>query len=107
MAEHTQHDSTGEIAKPNTAGIWFTFWILLGITGLEFFVALSHIFSHNVNVILYIIMTIVKAGYIVGEFMHLRHEAKSLIYAILLPMAFVIWLIIALIMEGNAIFQSA
>jgi len=45
----------------------------------------------------------VKAAYIVGEFMHLRHEAKMLIWSILIPMIFIVWLLIALVYEGMAI----
>ena len=51
-------------------------------------------------------LTIVKAGYIIGEFMHLRYEVKFLIYAILLPMIFVVWLVGALITEGGSIFYG-
>jgi cytochrome c oxidase subunit IV len=50
-------------------------------------------------------MTIIKAFYIVGEFMHLRHEVKMLIWSILLPMMFVVWLLITLIYEGGSILQ--
>jgi cytochrome c oxidase subunit 4 len=49
-------------------------------------------------------MTIVKAFYIVGEFMHLKHEVKTLIWAILLPAIFVVWLLIALIYEGGHLY---
>jgi cytochrome c oxidase subunit IV len=50
-------------------------------------------------------MTLVKAFYIVGEFMHLKGEVKTLIWSIVLPLVFVIWLIIALLLEGDAILQ--
>ena len=50
-------------------------------------------------------MTLVKAFYIVGEFMHLKHEVKSLIWAISLPVLFIVWLLIALMTEGGSIFQ--
>jgi cytochrome c oxidase subunit IV len=48
-------------------------------------------------------MTIVKAGYIVGEFMHLRYEVKVLIWSILIPMIFIVWMLVAFIYEGMAI----
>ena len=36
--------------------------------------------------------------------MHLGHEVKGLIYSIILPMMFILWLIVALVnMEGGAI----
>jgi len=45
-------------------------------------------------------MTIVKAAYIVGEFMHLRHEVKVLMWSIVLPMVFVVWMLVAFVYEG-------
>lgn len=105
---HTHHIQTGEIPKPQTAAIWRTFWILLGITALEFVVALAvpdSILSHGVKVMLYIIMTIAKAAYIIGEFMHLGHEVKFLQYSILFPMAFIVWLLGACIWESGSLFN--
>lgn len=55
---------------------------------------------------LFFVMTIVKAYYIVSEFMHLGHEVRSLRYAIVFPMVFIVWLIIALLVEGSAIFDA-
>ncbi|WP_064198529.1 MULTISPECIES: cytochrome C oxidase subunit IV family protein, partial [Emticicia] len=52
---------------------------------------------------IFIILTIVKAYYIVGIFMHLKNEVKSLIWTIILPCIFVVWLIVALIVEGGYI----
>ncbi|NJL11583.1 MAG: cytochrome C oxidase subunit IV family protein [Microscillaceae bacterium] len=92
-----------EIAKPNTAIIWKTFWILLGLTVLEFIIAFT-LPANTFRVGIFVILTIAKAAYIVGEFMHLRHEVKFLIWTILLPMIFVVWLLIALIAEGASIF---
>jgi cytochrome c oxidase subunit IV len=53
----------------------------------------------------FVIMTIVKAFYIVGEFMHLKGEVKTLIWSILIPSIFVIWLVIALISEGTSVME--
>ena len=33
--------------------------------------------------------------------MHLKHETKSLIWTIMIPMALLIWLLLALITEGS------
>jgi cytochrome c oxidase subunit IV len=55
---------------------------------------------------LFFIMTVVKAYFIVSEFMHLGHEVKPLKYAIILPFVFIIWLIIALLVEGDYIFAK-
>jgi cytochrome c oxidase subunit IV len=57
------------------------------------------------RVAIFVGMTIVKAFYIVAEFMHLKHEVKSLIWAIMLPIIFILWLLLALMYEGGSIFQ--
>ena len=79
--------------------------IILGIvTTIEFIIAFTMgpgVFRTS----LFVGLTIVKAYYIVSEFMHLGHEVKSLIWSILIPTLFVIWLIIALIYEGGAIYD--
>jgi cytochrome c oxidase subunit IV len=101
----TQIDNaTGVKPKANTKVIWRTFWILLIITCLEFAVAFTLPASlHTLKVAIFVVMTFVKAFYIVGEFMHLKHEVKSLIWAIVIPVVFVIWLVVALLAEGNSI----
>lgn len=84
--------------------IWRTFWILLGITAMEFAIAFT-LHAGMLKTSIFVGMTIVKAFYIVGEFMHLKHEVKSLIWAILIPCIFVVWLLIALMREGGSIFD--
>ena len=104
MAEvHLQH-TQGEIPKPNTKMIWRTFWVLLGITALEFLIAFTPFLPHTFKVGIYIILTIAKAFYIVAEFMHLKHEAKFLAMCIVLPMIFLVWLLMALIWEGGSMY---
>ena len=105
----THHEGTRHITvippdKEKIRKLWRVAGILGLITAIEFAVAflVPHEFQ-NTRVWLFIAMTIVKAAYIVGEFMHLRHEAKVLIWAILIPMIFVVWLLIALVYEGMAI----
>jgi cytochrome c oxidase subunit IV len=102
---HSQHSaSTGGVAKPQTKVIWRTFWILFAITALEFLIAFT-MPSGWVRVSIFVLMTLVKAFYIVGEFMHLKGEVKTLIWTIVLPLAFIVWFIIALLVEGDAILQ--
>ncbi|UYZ63322.1 cytochrome C oxidase subunit IV family protein [Hymenobacter weizhouensis] len=102
MAQHapTHSGPVGEIPKPNTAWIWKTFWIISAITALEFLIAYIMPASTLRNSI-FIILTIFKAFFIVAEFMHLKHETKGLIWTILIPMALLIWLLVALVTEGN------
>jgi cytochrome c oxidase subunit IV len=90
--------------KEKIKKLWTVALILLVVTILEFTVAFTVPHEmHTTRVWTFILMTIVKAAYIVGEFMHLRHEAKVLIWSILIPMVFVIWMLVAFVYEGISI----
>ena len=97
------HSQVG--GKPQTKVIWRTFWILLGLTALEFAIAFTIGASMFRNVV-FIGLTLVKAFYIVAEFMHLKHEAKVLMWSIVLPIIFIVWLLVALLVEGEAIING-
>ncbi|WP_025762899.1 cytochrome C oxidase subunit IV family protein [Dyadobacter tibetensis] len=103
-AHHIQNTDPNAGAEQRKA-IWKTFWILLILTALEFLIAFT-VPHGTLKITIFIVMTIVKAFYIVGEFMHLKHETKSLIWSILVPIVFVAWLILALLLEGNAVFDA-
>ena len=78
--------------------------ILLVVTIIEFVFAFSLPESWKwMKISIFVGLTFVKAFYIVSEFMHLKHETKVLIWSIILPMIFVVWLVIALIYEGGSI----
>lgn len=51
--------------------------------------------------ILMIIMSFVKAYFIVYEFMHMKYEVPGLMKSVLLPTLLLIWAIIAFFYEGN------
>ncbi len=98
-----------EIPKANTKGIWKVFWILSAITTVEFIIAFAKgpmEMNQVVVITLFLSLTIVKAFYIVAEFMHLAHEAKVLIWSLGLPIIFLIWFIIAMMYEGSAILDA-
>lgn len=104
--EIQQNKSTLEVHPRNEEKIkkiWKTAAILLAITVAEFIMA----FTMDRGLILYflfIALTIWKARYIMLEFMHLGDEVKPLFYAIIVPLIFLIWLLIALAKEGSDIF---
>ncbi|HLF35761.1 MAG TPA: cytochrome C oxidase subunit IV family protein [Cyclobacteriaceae bacterium] len=80
--------------------------VILGIiTSIEFFLALSMPRGVLLTSV-FIMLTLVKAFYIVSEFMHLKYEVKVMIWSIILPMVLVVWLIIALITEGGSVFKA-
>lgn len=104
MASHIAHEtSEKEIPAPQTGAIWKTFWILLVLTAIEFVIAFT-LPASTLRVAIFSGMTIVKAFYIVGEFMHLKHEVKTLIWMVLIPTLFVVWLLVALIYEGGHLY---
>ncbi|MCK9401927.1 MAG: cytochrome C oxidase subunit IV family protein [Chitinophagaceae bacterium] len=49
-----------------------------------------------------IILMLSKAFYIVGYFMHLKHEVKNLIMTIVVPLGLFIWFITAFLIDGNS-----
>jgi len=96
-----------QVLPPDKAKIrklWKIAAILGIVTAIEFVIAFT-IAPGAFKIALFVGLTIVKAFYIVSEFMHLGHEEKSLIWAILLPLVLVLWLIIALLAQGDAIFM--
>ncbi len=80
--------------------IWITFWILFIITIAEFIVAFAMERGPLRNV-LFVVMTLAKAFFIVGEFMHLRHEVRDLMLTVILPLLFVVWFITVCLVEGS------
>ncbi len=49
-----------------------------------------------------IILMLAKAFYIVGYFMHLKHELKNLIMTIIVPCLLFVWFITAFLFDGNS-----
>jgi cytochrome c oxidase subunit IV len=92
------------VDKAKIRKIWKVAGILAAVTAVEFVIAFT-IDAGSAKTFLFVALTIVKAFYIVAEFMHLGHERKSLIMSILLPLVFVIFLIFILWYQGSAIFS--
>ena len=49
-----------------------------------------------------LILMLAKAFYIVGYFMHLKHEIRNLIMTIVVPLFLFAWFIIAFLSDGNS-----
>ena len=87
--------------------IWNVFYVLLGITAIEFLIAL-YLVPHGIFGMtykaanpIYIVLTLAKAFFIVGYFMHLKFEKTGLIFAIIVPVLFIIGLILVLTNESH------
>ena len=85
--------------------IWKVAGILAAVTFIEFTLAFTMPRGMGLNS-LFIILTLIKAFYIVAEFMHLAHEVKSLVYCIVVPIILIIWLLTALLIEGYEVFLA-
>jgi cytochrome c oxidase subunit IV len=49
-----------------------------------------------------VIASIVKVYFIMGTFMHLKHETKGFLMTVFVPFTFLIWAIIAFTLEGRS-----
>ncbi|MEO5912271.1 MAG: cytochrome C oxidase subunit IV family protein [Pelobium sp.] len=103
-AEHTNMEHSEDHGGMTKKRIWKVFFILLGITIVEFILALAvpaTVLPHSVKNFAYVILTLVKAYYIVAFFMHLKFEKYALIVGILVSFIFIIYFIVLMLTEGN------
>jgi len=49
-----------------------------------------------------LILILAKAFYIVGYFMHLKHELKNMIMTVVVPLLLFVWFIIAFLADGDS-----
>ena len=104
MTEQTPNIVVQPVDKAKVRKLVRVAVILFIVTAIEFLFAFT-MEAGPLRTSIFIGLTIVKAFYIVSEFMHLKYEVKVLIWSILIPMIFVVWLIIALIYEGGAVYD--
>lgn len=110
------HDHPGEVEMPTgkkaRKEIWKAFWILLGLTVAEFAIALG--MPHDMReaiggkttiTIIFLLLTVAKAYYIVVYFMHMKHERVTLIYTIFVPMILILYLLALLFYESANFIQ--
>ncbi len=98
--EHTENHHNNEHGALTKKTIWATFWLLLAITVIDFAIYFMMPASGIRNFI-FIGLGVVKSYFIVGIFMHMKYEVVRLSSMIILPMAFILALIAALLYEGD------
>ncbi|WP_140937416.1 cytochrome C oxidase subunit IV family protein [Sphingobacterium lumbrici] len=110
MANHDHiatHDAHAHEDGMDKKRIWSVFFVLLALTALEFLIALG--FVHHWGIlqkgtlvtVIYIILTLVKAFYIVAFFMHLKFEKSSFIVCCSIVFLFIIYFIVLMLIEGD------
>ena len=103
--DHAEDTPQVTVLPPDRAKIK-KLWTVAGILGVVTAIEFGFAFGMDAGALkttIFVALTIVKAAYIVGEFMHLKYEAKFLMWSILIPMIFVVWMLVAFIYEGLAI----
>jgi cytochrome c oxidase subunit IV len=100
--------------ESNTKRIWYVFGLLSIITTVEVALGimkpealfLNNFLSMSLLNWIFIILTIVKAYYIVWAFMHLEGETKGLRWSIVAPLVFLIlYLCFILLIEGDYVYE--
>jgi len=108
MSEHSHtteghgHDEHAGLSKGK---IWKVFGILLLITVIEFIIALVLIpkgyMTQHIGNYVYIVLTLLKAFYIVAYFMHLKYEKLGLQLSLTVSFIFIIYFIVLMLTEGG------
>ena len=115
MSEHSVHTSGhDEHHGLDKRKIFQVLGILVLITAIEFIIALwakpngylgaAETGTMVANVI-YIVLTLLKAFYIVAYFMHLKYEKLGLQLALSVSFIFIIYFIVLMFIEGGYLFD--
>lgn len=101
------HLLTDEEYKSQKRAVWKATLYLTIITVVEVGVALwwlnAQFMPRFMLNLLMIFASILKAFFIIAEFMHLKYEKRALMLSILVPMVLFIWGVIAFLIEGDSI----
>jgi cytochrome c oxidase subunit IV len=101
------HKVGDPIEAPKTRWIWNIFWILLGVTSIEvgfaFINSAYHLVSMQTLKVFFILLTLVKAYYIVFSYMHLGDEKKNFKLTISFSVILIIYFIVLMMIEGEKI----
>jgi len=109
---HNNHIAASHDAHAHGEGmdkkrIWSVFFVLLALTALEFIIALGLV--HHLHILhkgpllstIYIVLTLVKAYYIVAFFMHLKFEKSGFIVTCSIVFLFIVYFIVLMLIEGG------
>src|SRR5690606_21289395 len=104
MSHHNENIAAthghGEHGRMDKAGSWKAFSILWALTALEFLIALGFVHHWGMNEkgivlnIVYIVLTLAKAYYIVAYFMHLKFEKSGFIVCCSVGLILIVYFIV-------------
>jgi len=101
---------TQEEYKSQVRSVWRSTIILSVVTIVEIVLALLHLYgvqpfssiSKGFLSLIMIVLSLLKAYFIVGEFMHIKYEKRALTLSILVPLVFLIYGVALFMNEGGA-----
>jgi cytochrome c oxidase subunit 4 len=106
--QHNDEHAHGEHEGMTVKKIWRVFGVLLLITVIEFIIALyikphGYLGPHHklIGNAMYLILTLLKAFYIVAYFMHLKFEKLGLQLALTVSFVFIMYFIALMLIEGG------
>ncbi|MCX8473366.1 MAG: cytochrome C oxidase subunit IV family protein [Sediminibacterium sp.] len=99
---HVEHHSSGSKL------IWKVTIILSVLTIIElclgfWLIGIETLWLRHFIKGIIVILMISKAYYIVGYFMHLKHEINNFVLTVLIPLFIFVWFIIAFIADGESV----
>lgn len=94
---------TEEQYQSGVKAVWRATAILTVVTVAEvvFALTLGAIWPKIIVNSVYVIASVAKAFFIIGEFMHLKYEKRAFMLSLGVPLLFLVWAIIAFATEGH------
>jgi cytochrome c oxidase subunit IV len=86
--------------------VYMWIWFLLFVLSTFSYLVDYFQFEGVVRWSLILLFMFLKAGFIIGIFMHMAWERLALLYAIFLPPVFILVLITLMVLEGDYIFLT-
>ena len=86
--------------------VYMWIWFLLFVLSTFSYLVDYFQFEGAVRWSLILLFMFLKAGFIIGIFMHMAWERLALLYAIFLPPVFILVLITLMVLEGDYIFLT-
>lgn len=78
--------------------IMIVFVVLSIVTAIEF--VFAFVMDPGIaRTVIFLVLTVFKAAGIVLYFMHMKHELKRLMYSVILPLVFIVYLVALIIIE--------
>ena len=96
---------TAELSQQHPISVYLGVWILLFVLS-AFSYATDFMGTGILRWTIIVVLMLLKAGFIVAIFMHLKYERLALITAVLLPPVALFFLIGFMLSEGNYTFEA-